>query len=113
MLTAYAIFLAALAWLTSVLTLAGGMFLTTRRDDHWIDVAGGLASALLWFVAAFGASSLESVTDGGTIVVRPATPAVWLFAVFGVFMVVIALKGTAILFNVTDLAGMETDSNRV
>lgn len=106
MLQLYAIMLASLAWMTSVLTIGFGLYSVTRRDvdvKQMVDVVGGLASALLWFAAAFGASSLE-VVDSGVTTVSPADPAAYLFAVFGIFMVVIAVVRTAILLDVTELA---------
>lgn len=113
MLQLYAITIALLAFTTSVLTVGFGLYTTTRRDiQHMIDVVGGLASAFLWFVAAFGAAGLEVVTDGGSIVTAPSESVAYLFAVFGVFMLIVALLGTAVLMNVTDVAEMSAGSDR-
>lgn len=103
MLQPFVITLAVLAWLTSVLTFGFGLYAQRRADvRHSIDVVGGLASGLLWFVAAFGAMGLEVVSSGVTIS-KPATAAGWLFVGFGALMTVVALIGTGFLMNVMDI----------
>lgn len=104
MLQHYAIAILLIAWLTTVLTIGFGLYLDAMRDvRHMVNVVGGLASAFLWFLAAFGASSLE-VVDSGVPTVVPATAASYLFAGFGVFMLIVALLGTTVLLNVRDIA---------
>lgn len=113
MFLVYAIFAALLAWLTSVLTIGFGLYSVTRTDKdikQMVDVVGGLASALLWFVAAYGASSLEHTSSAGVTTVNPATSAAYLFAVFGIFMIVIAVVRTAILLDVTELSSGRQDT---
>lgn len=105
----FAITLVVLAWSTSVLTFGFGLgaelFASSLNRDiqHMVTTVGGLSSALLWFLSAFGASSLE-VTDSGVTVVNASAAATYLFAGFGIFMVVIAFIGTGVLLNVTDVA---------
>lgn len=106
-----AVAIAFMAFIGSILTIGYGLYAQTRRDiQQMIDVVGGLASALFWFTAAFGMSSLE-VVESGVHSVVPADAVAILFAVLGVFMVVIALVGTAILLNVSDVAGMQQDND--
>lgn len=99
----FVITLAVLAWLTSVLTFGFGLYAENRTDiRHSIDVVGGLASGFLWFVAAFGAMGLEVVSSGVTIS-KPATATGYLFAAFGILMIVVALIGTGFLLNTMDI----------
>lgn len=92
-----------MAWLTSVLTIGFGVYLNERPDvSHMVDVVGGLASAFLWFIFAFGATSVQ-VPTGGVILSETSEGLALLGLGFGIFMVVVALIGTAFLMNVMDI----------
>lgn len=108
MLQLFVIALVVLAWLTSVTTLGFGLYAERSSRDvrHSVDVVGGLASALLWFVAAFGSMGME-VVSSGVVISKPANAAAWVFGGFGALMVIVAFIGTGFLLNVMDVADDE------
>jgi len=114
MLESLVLLLAALAWLTSVATIAAGATIYRRSGAgaDVIDTVGGLSSALLWFATSYGVSSVETVValQAETAVVTTThTMLAYLAGGFGALMVVIALMGTGSLVDVRDLA---TGENR-
>lgn len=99
----FVIWLGTLAWLTSVITFVGGVYLDSREDiQHMVDVGGGLTSAFLWFITSFGASAKTTVSSG-VVINQPARGPALLFTGFGVIMVVVAFIGTGFLVNVMDI----------
>lgn len=92
-----------MAWLTSVLTLAVSIYFDARPDvEHAIGTVGGLASAFLWFMFAFGATSVQ-VPSGGSLLDSTNEGLALLGLGFGLFMIAVALMDTAWMLNVFDL----------
>lgn len=104
MLVSVLLFVASLAFITSLLTIGSSVILSPQDDvRHYIDVVGGFASSLLWGVAGFGATNAE-VALQSTVSSEPEPVLVYLFGLFAAFMVIIGLFGTVFLVNVLDVS---------
>lgn len=103
MLDILAIWLGTMAWLTSVLTLAVSIYFDSRPDvEHALGTVGGLASAIMWFILAFGFTAIQT-PSGGTLLDGNTESMALLSLGFGLFMVAVAFMDTAWMLNVFDL----------
>jgi len=97
-----------LAWLTTILGVAGSLA-TSKIGGIDADVVGGLggiSAALLWVLVAFGASNLQVVSNGA-VVSEPAEALTW-FAIGAIGLnILVALLGIGWLLDVRDMPTVE------
>lgn len=109
----FVVWMGTMAFIISLCTLYVDFLTSSSRDiETSVGVIGGLASGLLWFVTAFETLGMFHIGDSGTTTLIEATGAALLFTAFGVFMIVIAWKGTIKAFNVMDIMQEEEGAIR-